>query len=357
MSKLLELSVIFLKLGTVAFGGPVAHIAMMEEEFVEKRKWLTRDHFLDLIGATNLIPGPNSTEMAMHLGFVRARFAGLVVAGVSFILPAVCLTGALAYLYIHYGYLPKFEAVFLGIRAAILALILSAILKLGKKAVKNRTLGVIGIIALALVLYGVNEVAALFIAGLLGTVWTYSSDTFFKRGSPKVALVPLFLVFLKIGAILFGSGYVLIAYLQGELVEGLHWLNEAALLDAVAIGQMTPGPVLSTSTFIGYYLSGVEGAIVATVGMFLPAFFFVAVTSPFISKIRRVPILGCFLDSVNVAAVGLMSAVLIHLVQTSIVDAKSATICVLAVVYVYFVKKVNVFLLVGVSAVAGFVLF
>lgn len=357
MKSLFEIARIFFKLGLVAFGGPAAHIAMFDNEFVEKRKWLTREHFLDLIGATNLIPGPNSTEMAMHIGFVRCGFVGLLVAGVSFILPAATLTAILAYLYIHYGYVPEFESAFVGIRCAILALILSAILKLGKKAVKNRTLGVIGVIALALVLYGVSEVAALFMAGLAGTVWVYGRDRLIKPGSPKVALVPLFLVFLKIGAILFGSGYVLVAYLQGELVEGLKWINEAVLLDAIAIGQMTPGPVLTTSTFVGYYLSGLSGAIVATLGMFLPSFFFVAVTSPFIHKMRGVPLLSAFLDCVNVAAVGIMSAVLIHLVRTSVVDPKTTIITIAAVAYVYLAKKVNVVVLVGLSAVVGVLLF
>ena len=267
VKKLFELVHVFGKLGIIAFGGPAAHIAMMEEEVVTKRKWMTRQHFLDLVGATNLIPGPNSTEMTMHCGHERAGWRGLFVAGISFIFPAVVITGVLAWLYVEYGQVPAIEPFLYGIKPAVLAIILSAVYKLGMKALKNVQLAVIGVLVVAASLLGVNEITAILGAGVTGLIWfgwiRGKKDKNLKSVFPlllmptltgstaTVSSLNLFWVFLKIGAVLFGSGYVLVAYLDAELVEKLGWLSRPELLEAIAIGQFTPGPVLSTATFVG----------------------------------------------------------------------------------------------------------
>jgi len=287
-NKLKEVALVFFKLGCFAFGGPAAHIAMMEDEVVTKRKWMTRDHYLDLIGATNLIPGPNSTEMTMHCGHERAGKKGLFVAGIAFIFPAVFITGILAYLYVTYGDLPEVTPFIKGIQPAVLVIIAGAIFKLGKKALKNWELAIIGVLVLIASLLGVHEVLALLIGGIIGGLYFFlKSKTNSKSlNSFTVLLLPfftsetlqntttlkIFLTFLKVGSILYGSGYVLFAYLDAELVaKGL--LTTTELLEAIGIGQFTPGPVLSTSTFIGYQLGGFWGAIAATTGMFLPSVF------------------------------------------------------------------------------------
>jgi len=273
-NKLLEVAKVFFKLGLFAFGGPAAHIAMMEEEVVNKRKWMNRQHYLDLIGATNLIPGPNSTEMTMHCGHERAGFKGLFIAGISFILPAVVTTGLLAFIYTEYGELPNIKPFFYGIKPAVLAVIASAILKLGKKAIKTWELAFFGILVLGLSLVGINEIIVLLGTGIIGAFYFYtkhktSSSTksvlplfllnLGLNGITKLTTLNVFLTFLKVGSILYGSGYVLFAYLKVELVETGFMTNQQ-LLDAIAMGQFTPGPVLSTATFIGYQLTGVWGA-------------------------------------------------------------------------------------------------
>ncbi|MCA0152616.1 chromate efflux transporter [Winogradskyella vincentii] len=367
--KLIEVAKVFFKLGCFAFGGPAAHIAMMEDEIIEKRKWMTRDYFLDLIGTTNLIPGPNSTEMTMHCGYERAGKAGLFVAGISFILPATVITAFLAYLYVKYGQLPEIEPFIYGIKPAVLAIIAGAILKLGKKAVKGIELIILGIIVLIVSLLGVNEVLALLSAGVLGMVYFYLKSktvSTLNTISPvlvllgintavaKVSTVKLFLIFLKVGAILYGSGYVLFAYLDAELVtRGL--LTRAELIDAIAIGQFTPGPVLSTSTFIGYQLSGFTGALVATTGIFLPSFLFVLILNPFIPRMRNSKILRYFLDSVNVAAVAVMLAVLIVMGQETLIEWQSIAIALVAVVLT-FKTKVSTIWTIVIGAILGFLL-
>lgn len=368
-SKLKEVALVFFKLGCFAFGGPAAHIAMMEDEIVEKRKWMTRDYFLDLIGATNLIPGPNSTEMTMHCGYERAGRAGLFVAGMAFIFPAVIITAFLAYLYVEYGQLPQVEIFIYGIKPAVLAIIASAIIKLGKKAVKSIELVIIGILVLVVSLLGVNEVAALLAAGVLGMLYFYIiSKTVSSLNSisplllflginttiAKVTTLKLFLIFLKVGAILYGSGYVLFAYLDAELVtSGL--LTRAELIDAIAIGQFTPGPVLSTSTFIGYQLSGFTGALVATTGIFLPSFLFVLILNPFVSKMQKSKILRYFLDSVNIAAVAVMLSVLVVMTKDTLVEWQSISIALCAA-YLTFKTKISTIWTILIGAILGFLL-
>jgi chromate transporter len=326
-TSLSELAKVFFKLGTIGFGGPAAHIAMMEEETVTRRKWLTHEQFLDLLGATNLIPGPNSTEMAIHVGYVKAGWRGLAVAGISFIFPAVAITLLFAYLYVHFGTVPQLASFMFGIRAAIIAVILAAVFRLSRPMLKKRNLVIIGLAVTILNLFHFDEIALLFGAGLVSIVWEHRKRIWQKAFSlfnvfPVFAmffsplgneananLTALGLFFLKVGAILYGSGYVLVAFLQGGLVESYHWLTQQQLLDAIAIGQFTPGPILSTATFIGYVLLGLPGAAVATIGVFLPSFIFVMLSSPLIPKLRNSPMARSFLDGVNAGALGLMLAV------------------------------------------------
>ncbi|MCM4157321.1 chromate efflux transporter [Gramella sp. AN32] len=370
--KLKEVAGLFFKLGIIAFGGPAAHIAMMEEEVVTKRKWMSRQHFLDLVGATNLIPGPNSTEMTMHCGHERAGWKGLFVAGACFIFPAVVLTGILGWLYVEYGKVPAIEPFLYGIKPAVLAIILSAIYKLGKKALKNWQLGVIGVLVITASFLGVNEIMAILGAGAIGLLWfgvpkmlKKADSTFIFplgiAGSLSLAVqgisnTKLFLVFLKIGAVLFGSGYVLVAYLDGELVEKLGWLTKQQLLDAIAIGQFTPGPVLSTATFIGFQVNGLGGALAATAGIFLPSFFFVLLLNPIVPKLRNSALAAGFLDAVNIAAVGVMIAVTIKLGEAVLTDWRAWLIAILSIVITFTFKKVNVVYIVLGGALLGYLL-
>ena len=368
MSNLKEIGAVFFKLGLVAFGGPAAHIAMMEEEVVEKRKWMTREHFLDLVGATNLIPGPNSTEMTMHCGYDRGGIAGLFVAGITFIFPAVVLTGLLGYFYVEYGELPAIAPFLYGIKPAVLAIILGAIYKLGKKALKGWKLGVIGVIVLVANAMGVNEIFSILGGGVLGMLWAgaisqKSLKSFFPimllgffSTTTQITTAKLFWVFFKVGAVLFGSGYVLVAYLDGELVQQLGWLTRAELLDAIAIGQFTPGPVLSTATFIGYQINGWQGAIAATVGIFLPSFFFVWILNPLIPKLRSSKITAAFLDAVNISAVAIMVVVTFQLGQSVLIDWKAWFIAILSAIVFFGWKKMNVLYLIFGSAILGYLL-
>ena len=366
-----EVAKVFFKLGCIAFGGPAAHVAMMEAEIVEKRKWMTRAHFLDLMGATNLIPGPNSTEMTMHCGYERAGVKGLFVAGICFIFPAVVITGILAWLYTTYGQLPEVQPYIYGIQPAVLAIIASAIFKLGKKAIKNEMLFGLGVLVFIASFVGLNEIIALLSAGILGMLFFYLKKNFRKNSLPSFSpfiflqIVPsainqlsslkIFLTFLKVGAILYGSGYVLFAYLDVELV-GRGWMTRSELVDAIAIGQFTPGPVLSTSTFIGWQLGGFWGAMAATVGIFLPSFLFVWLLNPLVSKMRQSDLLGYFLDSVNVAAVAIMLVVLIKMGQEVLVDWRTILIALISFFFIFFLKKTNPFILVLGGSLLGYIL-
>ncbi|QKX04382.1 chromate efflux transporter [Aquimarina sp. TRL1] len=365
-----EVATVFLKLGCFAFGGPAAHIAMMEEEIVHKRKWMDQQHFLDLMGATNLIPGPNSTEMTMHCGHKRAGIPGLFIAGICFIFPAVLITGLLAWLYMTYGTIPEVHAFMYGIKPAVLVIILSAVLKLGKKALKNIPLAILGIATLIASFVGINEITALLAAGIIGALFFFiTSNTsqknlslapiiFFQSVSSSATLfstTKTFWTFLKVGSILYGSGYVLFAYLDVELVaKGL--LSRQQLLDAIAIGQFTPGPILSTSTFIGYQLNGFWGAIAASLGMFLPSFLFVLILNPLIPKMRKSVFLSYFLDAVNIAAVAIMISVLIKMGNDILIDWKSILICCGSLICFFFFKKINTLWIILGGAVSGYIL-
>lgn len=366
-NSLSEVARVFFKLGLIAFGGPAAHIAMMEQEIVEKRAWMSREHFLDLIGATNLIPGPNSTEMTMHCGYERAGWKGLFVAGACFIFPAVVTTGLLAYLYVTYGQLPNVEPFIYGIKPAVLAIILGAVYKLGKKAIKNVELAILGALTLIVSLAGLSEVLALLLAGLSGALYFWGRHKInlsAKSISPilllqasswlaaKSASLKIFLIFLKVGAILYGSGYVLFAYLDAELVvKGL--LTRPELIDAIAIGQFTPGPVLSTSTFIGYQMNGLSGAIAATAGIFLPSFLFVLLLNPWIPKMRRSKVLSYFLDAVNVAAVAVMISVLISMGIETLGNWESSIIALLSLLVIFKFPKISAMWIVLGGSVLG----
>src|SRR5215212_3109216 len=349
--ELWELALLFLKLGTIAFGGPAAHIAMMREEVVQRRRWMDEQEFLDLMGATNLIPGPNSTELATHLGRKRAGWRGLVVAGTCFILPAALIVLAFAWVYVRYGSTPQVQDLLYGITPVIVAIIIHALWGLLRTAVKGPFLAVVGLAALALYFLGVSEIPLLFGGALVVLLvqnvrqrWSGNATAFVPLGLlalPSAAAGPLgiFLSFLKIGSVLFGSGYVLLAFLRSEFVDsGL--LTNQQLLDAVAVGQVTPGPVFTTATFIGYVLAGAAGAILATVGIFLPGFIFVALTGPLIPRLRDSSVMAGLLDGANVASLALMAGVAWQLGRASLVDPVPVLIALAALVML-FATEVN----------------
>jgi len=375
-TSLKQLALLFFKLGVISFGGPAAHIAMMEGEVVRRRRWLSRDEFLDLLGATNLIPGPNSTEMAIHIGRRRAGWPGLLVAGSCFILPATLIVTALAWAYVRYGSLPQADALLYGVKPVVIAIILQALWGLGRAALKTKTLALVGAVGILLNFLGVHELVILFGAGfatglgsmvagrmrrgeslsLIPTAFLFRATALAAPSTSSFGLWPLFFFFLKVGSVLFGSGYVLLALLQADLVERWRWLTESQLLDAVTAGQVTPGPVFTTATFIGYVLGGLPGAIVATVGIFLPAFFFIAVSGPLVPRIRRSATAGAVLDGINAASMSLMAVVTWRLGRAALVDW--TTVAMLAVSLILLIRfRINSSWLVPVGALLGFLLF
>jgi chromate transporter len=352
-ARLREVGLLALRLGCTAFGGPAAHIALLRHEVVVRRHWLSEDHFLDLLGATNLIPGPNSTEMVIHVGYERAGRRGLVVAGALFILPAATITLLFAWLYVRFGSTPTGASLLYGVKPVVIAVVAQAIWGLGRTAVRGPVLAAVGVATLALALAGVNELALLFGAGGLvalirnvrrvpgiAGLGTWLPNTAAGPASILVGLAAtggepysalrLFFLFLKIGATLYGSGYVLLAFLEQDFVDSLGWLTQQQLLDAVAVGQFTPGPVFTTATFVGFLVGGWSGAVLATVAIFLPAFLFVALTNPLLPRLRRSPWAAAFLDGVNVAAVGLMVAVAWALGRAAVVDVPTAFLAIAA---------------------------
>lgn len=366
-----QLALLFFKLGISAFGGPAAHIAMLESEVVNKRKWLSTEEFLDLVGLTSIIPGPNSTEMMMHIGLIRAGWRGLLLAGLCFILPAALLTGLLAYFYQTYGRLPAAEPFLIGIPAVVLPIILYALYRLGKKALKKPVLYGLGIAVAVSVGFGLNEVIAILGGGILGMLILRGLESGKKASSifpwpllgggfPLLQIaapgsLSIFGVFLKMGSVLFGSGYVLVAYLEGELVSGRGWLTSQQLLDAVAAGQLTPGPVLTTATFVGYILQGWEGAIWATLGIFLPAFVFVAILHPIVPKLRKSSWVSAFLDSVNVSALAAMLVAWLELSKATLVSWPPLVIALLTGIIHFIWPKIHPIWLVAGGAVLGYV--
>ncbi len=335
--RIREVALLFLRLGVTAFGGPAAHIAMMHDEVVRRRRWVSDDRFADLVGGTNLIPGPNSTELAIHLGWDRARGRGLMLAGVCFILPAALMVGFLAWMYVEYGQTPALEGILYGIKPVVIAIVAQALLKLVPTVAKTWVLAVFAGLAVTAYLVGINELLVLAAGGILAAGWRIVRSKRADRLSSwlpigvfasavDVELGRLFLTFLKIGAVLYGSGYVLLAFLQGELVDRLGWLTSEQLLDAVSVGQFTPGPVFTTATFVGYVIGGFWGAVLATIGIFLPSFLFVAALTRLLAWMRSSATLGAALDGINATAVGLMAAVSAQLVADAIVDAVTVTV-------------------------------
>ena len=378
MTPALEVFTSFLKLGFTAFGGPAAHIGMFRDEFVRRRKWLTDEEFLDLLGATNLIPGPNSTEMAIHIGYLRAGWAGLIVGGLAFTLPAMLIVLVFAWLYVEYGSTPQASWLLYGVKPVVIAIVLQALWELGRKAIKGNLTLAIGIACIVLYFLGANEVLLLFTGGLtlmLIQNWTrlheakpsillplhFDTASLLNAALPTLAAAPisfslstLFLTFLKIGAILYGSGYVLVAFLRADFVERLGWLTEQQLIDAIAIGQITPGPLFTSATFIGYLLGGVPAALIATLGIFLPSYIFVAISNPIIPKLRRSTWLGSLLDGVIAASMSLMAAVTFQLGQASLIDLPTIIIFGLSTILLIRYKVNTTWLIIG-GALIGFI--
>jgi chromate transporter len=378
-TSLREVALLFLKLGIIGFGGPAAHIALMEDEVVRRRRWLTHEEFLDLLGATNLIPGPNSTEMAIHIGHRQAGWLGLIVAGISFILPAVLIVTGFAWAYVSYGSIPEVKGILYGVKPVIIAIVLQALWSLGRTAIKTKFLALVGFAAVMLAFLGAHELLVLFGGGVVvgiggftrqqikrghrlrSLIWASPLAVFLQSGATVGSTVafglwPLFLFFLKVGVVLYGSGYVLLAFIRADLVERWHWLTESQLLDAIAVGQVTPGPVFTTATFIGYVLGGTMGATVATVGIFLPAFFFVAVSGPLVPRIRQSPTAGAFLDGINAASLALMFVVSYQLGKAAVVDITTIGLALTSAVILFRYRVKSAWLVLG-GAIVGWLLY
>ncbi|WP_437958102.1 chromate efflux transporter [Sorangium sp. So ce119] len=377
-AALRELAWLFLRLGTTAFGGPAAHVAMMEDEVVRRRGWMTREDFLDLYGATNLIPGPSSTELAIHIGHRQAGWAGLLVAGSCFIIPAALITLGFAWGYVRFGAVPEMSALLYGVKPVIIAVVVQALWGLGRAGLRSTPSLVLAALCAGAILLGVHELAVLAGAGALAVAHRLAAGRSAGPSAGAAAavplaggaavplaggvaataavasapfgLLPLFLFFLKVGSVLFGSGYVLLAFLRADLVERYRWMTEAQLLDAVAVGQVTPGPVFTTATFIGYLLGGVPGAVVATAGIFLPAFFFVALSGPLIPRLRRSAVASAFLDGVNAASLALMAVVSYRLARAAVVDWLTAALALLAALLLVRCRVSSLWLIVAGAA-------
>jgi chromate transporter len=361
--RLRDVAFLFLRLGVTAFGGPAAHIALMEDETVTRRKWLSRDDFLDLLGIANLLPGPSSSEMAIYLGFRRAGWPGLILGGVCFVLPAALLTGLIAWVYLRFGSLPQATGMLYAIRPVIVVIVVQALVRLGRTALKTPLLGALAVCAVLLSFFGIGPVWVLLCSGVLAALIQQGrrrrqamvSFPFYAvpvAAVTQVTLGSLFLVFFKLGSVVFGSGYVLLAFLRADLVAKLHWLTEKQLLDAVAVGQITPGPVFTTATFIGYLLGGPRGATVATVAIFLPAFLLVAITGRWVSSLRKSALASAVLDGVNGASLGLMAAVTLYLARTAFVDVATVLAATASVVLLFRYRIHSAWLILG-AAILG----
>jgi chromate transporter len=362
-----DIAGVFLKLGTIAFGGPAAHIAMMEEEVVVRRKWLTRQQFLDYLGATNLIPGPNSTELAIHIGHLCGGPAGLVIAGACFILPAAIIVTAIAYLYVRFGQLPIAGGVLYTLKPVVIAIVVQALIRLSRTAIKSRMLAATAAAAVVATALGANELVVLIGGGLVAAAAVrparpvapapllLSPVVIASATATPASLLAIFALFAKTGAVLFGSGYVLLAFLRADFVDRLHWLTDRQLLDAIVVGQITPGPVFTTATFVGYVIAGWQGAVVATVGIFLPAFVFVAASGPLVPRLRRSPTAGAALDGVTVASLALMAVVTWQLGRAALPDVVTWTIASISLLLLLR-YRVNSAWLVGAALAVGLVI-
>ncbi len=379
-----EIALVFLKLGTIAFGGPAVHLAMMEEEFVRRRQWITQTEFLDRLATANLIPGPSSTEVAIFVGQRKRGLPGLIVAGCCFIVPAALIVTAIAWAYVRFGSLPKVESMLTALKPAVVAIVIQAVGKMARTGLRTVPLAAIAVLAGVLSLLGVGPVVVLAFAGAVAAADLLMKRTMKNRllgvsvlsflnpmklsgiggmatalvvtgAAFPVGLMRLFLSFLKIGSVVFGSGYVLLAFLQTEFVERLHWLTDKQLLDAVAVGQFTPGPLFTTATFIGYVVAGCRGALVATTGIFLPGFVLVAVSGPLIPRLRKSPVASAALDGVVAGSLALMAVVAMQLAKGSIVDWK--TLAVFGVSLIALLRfGVNSAWVVGSAAIAGWLM-
>ena len=360
--RLIEVATLFLKLGITAFGGPAAHIAMMHDETVKRRKWLSDQEFLDLIGATNLIPRPNSTEMAIHIGYLRVGLRGLIVGGACFIVPAMLIVLFLAWVYARLGATPQAEWLLYGIKPVVIAIIAQALWSLGQKAVKGPLTGAVAVSVLVIFFFGINEIVLLFAGGLVvmlvmnyrrfrNRLVTFIIPTagvgVLSQAAFPFNLTSLFFVFLKIGSVLYGSGYVLLAFLRADFVVRLGWLTDQQLLDAIAIGQVTPGPVFTTATFIGFVLGGIQGALLATLAIFLPSFIFVAIFNPLIPRLRKSAWVSGLLDGVNVASLGLMAAVTWQLGRASLTGPLPISIALGSFILLIWFKVSSTWLIAG----------
>lgn len=371
-ARLKEIAKVFLRLGIFAFGGPAAHIAMMDEEVVQKRKWIDRTKFMDLIGATNLIPGPNSTEMAIHLGYERGGVLGLFIAGICFIFPAMFIVLVFAMAYARYGTIPKIEGILYGIKPVIIAIVFQALIRLGKSVIKGYLAIVVASLVIAGSFFGVSEIPLLLTAGIFvmviknrdqfktRTMMFYPlpllalAEATLEKNRLSMGLERLFLTFIKIGSALYGSGYVLLAFLESEFIRIYPVISEKQLLDAVAVGQLTPGPVFTTATFVGYLVLGIPGALVSTAGIFLPSFLLVWLLRPLIPKLRNSKWAGGILDGVNIASLGLMTAVTVRLGMSSLIDLLSVTLFIVAL-FVLIKKKINSAWVILVAGAIGFI--
>jgi chromate transporter len=367
---LTEIALAFLKLGTIAFGGPAAHIAMMEDEFVRKRHWITEADFLDRLGAANLIPGPSSTELAIFIGHSKRGWAGLIVAGSCFIVPAAVLVSLIAAAYVRFGSLPQMAGILYAIKPAVIAVIIQALWNLVRTATKTKLLVVIAVVCAVLSFRGISPLLVLGFAGIasaLPVVWKRNQQVALSVSAlgpvvfavaanlaPPVSIIQLFLSFLKVGAVIFGSGYVLLAFLRAEFIDRLHWLSEKQLIDAVAVGQFTPGPVFTTATFIGYVLAGIPGALVSTVGIFLPGFLLVAASGPLIPKLRRSRIASAVLDGVAVGSLALMMVVAWQLGRAAVVDWLTVLILIVSLVVLLRFRLNSAWLIAGAALVGWF---
>ncbi|HEY3929789.1 MAG TPA: chromate efflux transporter [Candidatus Koribacter sp.] len=358
-----EVALVFLKLGTTAFGGPAAHIAMMHDEFVRRRSWISEEDFLDRLGAANLIPGPSSTEMAIHIGLLKRGWQGLLVAGACFILPAAILVALIADVYVRFGSLPLVAGVLVAVKPVVIAIIVQAFWNLGKKAVKSWWLGVIAALAAVAYVFRTHELLILFAAALLAAAPRLKSRAAFlialavpavASGKVPVSLRRLFLTFLKIGSVLFGSGYVLLAFLHADLVDRLQWLTQKQLIDAVAVGQITPGPVFTTATFIGYLVAGPRGATVATIAIFIPAFILVAISGPLVPKVRKSQIASAALDGVVVASLALMGVVAWQLGRAAIINWWTIGIALVSALLLLKWKVNSAWLILAAAAIGFF---